>query len=615
MLKHYIPTILPMGALLLLAGCIDDNYDLSDIDTSVEVKINDLVIPVNLGTVTLNSVIDIEEGSSITKEPYQGSDPALQGKEIYVYNYRGTFNSNPIHINTFHVEAPEMEPAVVTLKSNSMLPARRNAAGLPTAISYQMQPMSTPFSYDIDEVDDKVATIDEITTPKVTFGTRLQLPEQLAQETAYTELTDVRLQFPKGLSLEIGTSAESTIGKYDAETGIVTIDNYKTSDSYIDLTVNAEVIDLDKAGVELKDGKFNYDGTIDVIGGTMDLTAKEGGFTDLPEELDIDIYYELSDFDVKDFTGQIDYDIEGLKFQNARLTDIPEFLQGDETRIRLANPQLYISIYNSCAPYKLGGITGLSVTPLRDNREGTPLTMDNYIRVGHDNGVGPYKFAISPEGSQLNTVDDYAGAEKLLFAQLGDVLYGNGLPDEVSVEFTDPHLDGTATNFPLREPGSAGNEGEIESIKGDYLFRAPLALADGSQIVYTDTRDDWDSEELEDLYVNTLGVSATATSTIPLDVTLKAYLLDELGNEIGVCESTTLPALAQGEPIEIFIRPEAGQEFITGINGIRYKAWAVSTAQGGPSDVPALSPEQTLVLDNIRIKVSGKYLKLDTDND
>ncbi len=35
-------------AAMPLVGCIDDNYDLSDIDTTVRVQVNDLEVPVNL---------------------------------------------------------------------------------------------------------------------------------------------------------------------------------------------------------------------------------------------------------------------------------------------------------------------------------------------------------------------------------------------------------------------------------------------------------------------------------------------------------------------------------------------------------------------------------------
>ncbi len=52
--------VLAMPVLLLtLAGCIEEGYDLTDIDTTSRFMVNDLVIPVNLDAITLKSVIDI----------------------------------------------------------------------------------------------------------------------------------------------------------------------------------------------------------------------------------------------------------------------------------------------------------------------------------------------------------------------------------------------------------------------------------------------------------------------------------------------------------------------------------------------------------------------------
>lgn len=48
--------------LLLLTGCIDDNYDISNADTTSRINVNDLVLPVNIDPVRLGDVIKIEGG-------------------------------------------------------------------------------------------------------------------------------------------------------------------------------------------------------------------------------------------------------------------------------------------------------------------------------------------------------------------------------------------------------------------------------------------------------------------------------------------------------------------------------------------------------------------------
>lgn len=601
--KFYISAL---ASLALLSGCIDDNYDLSNIDTSVEVKVNDLVIPVNLGTVTLNSVINLDEDGSISKEPYNGTDPTLQGKEIYVYNIHGDFTSDPIKVNPFTVDAPrDLTPKIikVNLADASSAQRRRSPGASLGTFKYDITPTSTDFAYTVDDMDPKITSVDEVVSSKLQIGTSLKVPADIVEATNYITLRNVKVKFPKGLTLKDGKPAKASAGKYDPATGIVTIDTYEAENGLITLILEAQVVDLSDESLQINNGHFSYNSEISLLQGVAYLDFNEK-FVSAPQQFDVNMNYDIKSFDISNITGDIDYDIDGLAFEKASLRDMPDFLAQDETAIRLANPQLYISIENSCAPYSLGGFTGLEVTPIRDGVNGDPLKMEGLIKVGSDKGVGPYKFAISPEGNNLKPVEEYSDAEKLMFSSLGDVLYGKGLPQEVQVEFTQPTIDGKATNFPL---GTT-----IPALNGGYLFRAPLALADGSQIVYSGTEEDWNSEALEDLFVSYLTVTADATSTLPLDVTLSAELLNTEKNHMGVCEVSTLPALAENYPITIVITPSEGQDFISGIDGIFYKAWAKSTSPADQS-LP-LSPEQTIVLKNLRVKVTGKYVKLDDDH-
>ena len=56
---------IPLLLALSLTACIDDAYDLSDIDSTVGVKVNDLVVPLKLDAITLQNLFDIEENSQI----------------------------------------------------------------------------------------------------------------------------------------------------------------------------------------------------------------------------------------------------------------------------------------------------------------------------------------------------------------------------------------------------------------------------------------------------------------------------------------------------------------------------------------------------------------------
>ncbi len=598
MVNKSLPLSFAVLVSLVATSCIDNNYDLSDIDTSVEVPVNNLVIPVNFSPVTLNSIIDIDNSESITKEK------TPDGKEIYVYSYLGTFgeDSKDIVINDFKVIAPvNVQPSIVNAKLPNNPNARRKAPGGGTIATYNLGTSTTSFNYKIKDVDSEVQGIEKIITPKITLGAKLKVPGNVTKDCKEIEFKNMKMKFPKGLYVSLhDNNADASVGEYNAQTGEIIISSYKTSSGEMDIALNAEVINAEQLGLSLFDHELDFDGDIKVESGEITLTTKDNAIN-LPTEMDIDIDYDFSDFSVSGFSGKVNYEIDNPDFSPADLSDIPDFLAQDETRIKIDNPQIYISLDNSCAPYGLGGSTGLEITPIREDAENITLKMDEDIVIGTDKGVGPYKFAISPEGQDLKCISEYADAKKYLFSSLRDVLYGDGLPKQIDVNFIKPVIKGETKNFPLGT--------HIPSVKGEYLFRAPLALTKGSQIVYSGTEDDWNSEALDDLYVKNLELTATVSSTVPLEVRLSADILDKEGKHIGTATATDVPSQAKEFPISINITPDNDQEFISGIDGIFYKAWAISNSPAGQAEV--LSPDQTLTLDNIRIKVSGKYLHLD----
>ena len=57
----YLQLGVSLIASLSLTSCIDDSYDLSDIDTTVKVQVNDLTVPVNIDAITMKSILNLKE--------------------------------------------------------------------------------------------------------------------------------------------------------------------------------------------------------------------------------------------------------------------------------------------------------------------------------------------------------------------------------------------------------------------------------------------------------------------------------------------------------------------------------------------------------------------------
>ncbi len=128
---------------------------------------------------------------------------------------------------------------------------------------------------------------------------------------------------------------------------------------------------------------------------------------------------------------------------------------------------------------------------------------------------------------------------------------------------------------------------------------APLALNDGSHIIYSEVRDGWNDDEVDAITITRLELTAHAVNNCPVSIQLTAYALDKDGNQIDAkVESNTLAANAETDLV-IALTGEVHH-----LDGIRFVAVLESGSTG-----EVLSPEQTLSLENIRAKITGYYEK------
>lgn len=92
-----------IASLVTLPSCIDDNYDLSDIDTTVELQVTDLVLPINIDPVTLGTILDLDPESRIQVIDDQ-----------YVMTETGSFSSDNIRVNPISIGRQWIDPSTST---------------------------------------------------------------------------------------------------------------------------------------------------------------------------------------------------------------------------------------------------------------------------------------------------------------------------------------------------------------------------------------------------------------------------------------------------------------------------------------------------------------------
>lgn len=581
-----------VSAFLMLGfyGCVDNDYDLSDIDTTTRLTVENLVLPVNIDPVTMGDIITSDENSRIR--------PVTIGyKTFFALTEQGQFNSEPIYIDPVHADAPHIESTEDKLEQvsqNSPLLSVLSAGsqGLP-ALTYNITEMGNDFSYHAFDVDKAIEEITAAYTNTIRFTINLNALN-LDSEDVDMVFTDLVIAVPKGLA------ATASVGSYNPANGLWTIPSYTVQGHTAKAVLSATAIDFTLADARINEShQFIFNGELRIRSGLLTISPKT--MKPLPETLNFRVDYNLDDIEIKAFDGIINYQLEGMSIAPIYLNNIPDFLNCESTHISLHNPQLYLSITNPLALDNLTIQTGLSITAKRQNYRPLEFAIDNGpITLSDLLSDSPLQnFVLAPHQEELNIPDDFNHRLQFVpFTSFSDILTvpGNntyGLPDELIVNVVDPQI-------PRQHVNSFKLGRQINGVNGRYMLVAPLDLDEGSVITYVDRIDGWSSEDLEALTVTKLNVSATVTNETDMQSSMTIYPIDVNGNVLtGVSVNSNTLAANGTTDVEFELTGE-----VVHLDGVEIRV----TVTAG-SENKALTPSQSLILSNVRARVSGYYQK------
>lgn len=573
-------------ATLLLTGCIDNKYDFDGIDTTTELKVNNLVIPVNLDVVKLDDIITIDDDSKIK---------VVDG--VYAVTEEGDFHSDRINIPSFTAPAPSVPSVQAEFRHPDANGSKVRRAASDVNLTYPLISTSAQeVRFTATGIDKSIMSIQAVECRPLSVNITLQA----AGLGSYADLgfKNLAFKFLKGLTLTNLPEGAS----YDAATGNLVIPsldcNSATKQAVINLTVSE--IDFATAGVALDydSHTLSYDSEIELSQGQLDLTfhpdLAQGA--DVPDNIGVNIATEVAALEATSFSGDINYMLEGngLNISPVDLSDIPDFLSQEDTDLKLANPQIYLELNNPLGDDKLRCQTGLTLTAVRgENKNSFSLDNNGLVVIGYDRGFGPYDFVLSPYMPENPDAAFGYSLTHVLFSGLSNVLSGNGIPNQIEIHLDNPQVP--AQHVDKFQLGT-----ELEGITGKYKFFAPLALKggdNGSVIVYRD-RKKWDNEDVQKITIEVLELEADVTSTIPLGAVLTATPIDRDGNPMNVTvEGADISANAVNQHILLRTTGE-----IKGLDGISFEA----VVRPGNDD-QAIGPDQTITLTNIRARVTGNY--------
>lgn len=590
---------LMFGALsaFVLTGCMDKDYDLSDIDTTSQFKFTDLVLPIQMDPVVLSDIITVEEGDQL-------KEVTINGETFYAVEESGTFNSDPIHVNEFSASAGVMSQEQSSFHLSEGANVKGRAASGQNKVYLLINPVYKSLIYDATDIDSSVRDLTQIFYKNLDFTLSIALTNVPSSIT--TELENIVLKLPKGLDV-VSVSAPGYSFKasdYNKNTGELSLDRISVSNNKTSVSIITKSIDLSTYPGSFtyssasNAGTFHLDSEFSIKnGGKLVATASAAQLAQLPNDINFTVTYEVGKLNATGILGSIHYDLkgQGLNLEPVTLNDLPDFLADDETNLILRNPQIYLTIDNPVGHLGLGFESGFNIIAHRDNAPTQQYPLNGLIKV--ENKDGDYNYVLAPYPDDIANVPSEFASDltRIQYDHLGYILSGAGLPNTLDIDLVDPMI-------PLQKLTSPLMLGEdLNGMSGSYRFLAPLALDGHSRIIYTKTEDGWWSEDLEALTITTLMLTTTASNDIPLDAELAVYPIDKDGNYIKGLDivPVKLPGNSTDQNITFSVKGN-----ITNLDGVVITATVVPD---GSSET--LAPSQYITLDNIKVKVSGNYTK------
>lgn len=564
---------------IALCSCVDDKYDLSDIDMTVGLQVNDLVVPVNIDEIKLETIFNLEG---------DGHVQVVDGEYVLLEN--GEFSSEGISIPEIIALAPYVEPIQIVLGESQNSARKVKAYASAEQIELEIPRETTSFNYEVENVDKAVIDIESAKTD-FEISLILSIPELNSVLTG-VNIKNLSFQLPKGLVIETND------GTYDASTGLFTVGDVRAENNKIELAISATELIFNES-TAVFDGvshTLNFEDELAINGGTLVIGLQDlkPGLTllDVPAQFTLKVDYTLSDIEVKSFSGKVKYELDGLHVDPIHLEDLPSILNQEGTNIMLTNPQIYLTLNNPIARFKLKAQTGLSISSHFQNAEDRKYTLDENIVLGYDKGNDNYHFCLSPS-QPAHYYEGYEDADHVLFSTLGDVLSGPRLPYALDIDMLDAMVpEQTVEDFQLGV--------DLGDIHGKYTVYAPFSFKGGSDVMYRETVDGWNSEELDNLVIKVLEVSGVVTSELPLEFDLYGHPIDKDGNiheEVDI-EGARILAEAKETPFTMRISGE-----ISHLDGIEFLVMAIADDSG-----ITLSPDLKIYLKDLKVKVSGNYV-------
>lgn len=575
-------TLIGLATISLSSCSTDNNYDFDEIDTTIGIGGDELVIPTSsTDIIKLSDVLELEENGSVVEDAVSHD---------YVFRQTGAdvAAAHPM-IDKIVISKQSSTSNSITLNFNSASGVKGKRAAS-TTISAEGNVEA--FEYVGNKPDDVVSLSSVDVESKVNIN--VVFPTGLSS--IISTFDNITVALPEFMTIE-GVSSNCSF----TQTGSKLSFNNVSASNNLSIEANITKLDFNATDTSLgniqitSDGKIKLNGNVHLAVSTSNINF--AGVSSIPENVEITSSMTLGEFTVNGATGKFSPSIELSNLGEVNITGIPDFLTGGNVVVDLYNPQITLSLTSDT---EVAGLIDGTITSVKDGQ--TLATI--YVNDIPVNPNATTNVLICRRGESIGIYDKI-----IVNDNLSDLI--KTIPDKITFTATASADATKECYFEL---------GKQYTIKPAYSVDAPIAFAENANIEYKDTLDGF-NDDIEDFELAEgayLSLTANITSCVPAYLSVDATPIDINGNalsssDLAVEVTGEIAASADGvtetvSPIEIKITQNS-EDALDKLDGILLTvSGKASSGNGSVTGITLNAERHTLVAKDITIKIVGKVI-------
>lgn len=565
-------SVVLLSSLLLgsmTTSCVDSSFDF-DKDFDWSINTGYLAFPIGkTDTIFLDDIIEIDEGDDLQIVP-DADGNGVAGEYHLIKDGEIDRASANVRMATVDGSTTHIDPITAADESSVVSPSGM----ITTQIS-----QTGDVKADAADIDD---ALKELGSLKAAAPTALTLNIKLEGNLNFSTISgNLKVKFPSFLVFNdpaVNANNEIQIPCSELQLNVPYVRTLQLTGYHFD------------GGLPVVNNEIHLNEQV-VITGETNVQLPSGGQIGSGVKLQIVPTVLLADMSVDEATGIIQPEIDATR-TSVEISNLPDFLNDDETSLSVSNPVILFSAVNPLnAPVDLTG-------KMLGKKEDGTLISGSEVKFG----AGSTDPILLQPGSNLIALSRLgtggpAGSQNIAVANINNLIAK--IPDVVEVEMQ------PAVSYDKYYSIRLGHDYEVS---GNYNIDIPLSFEEGLNIVYTDSADDLNSD-LKDLDFEEAAVEFDAVNTIPLELEVKAENVTPLDinkqplSDIKVEVEGGIAASADGKTSTrqtlLIKMAEQVKGAMSRLDAIRFRVTAVP----GQAIGITLRSDQWMQLENIKVKV------------